>query len=744
MKVIFTASLLTLALGIVAQITLPDNGPLFLQDEVAVFRVILDQDSLDQMLDSDNWYSNHEYPATFIYESSLGTDTVDLVGLRLRGNTSREAGKKSFKISLNSFIPGQHFQGVEKLNLNGHQNDPSLMRTKICWDTFRNAGVLGCRTSFVKLYINDEYKGLYTNVEHIDEEYIQTYFGNNSGDLFKCLYPADLKHWGDDPDDYKEEFWGRRAYQLKTNTTADDYSNLAQFINTLNLASNSDFVCEIEKILNVESYLKRLALEVLVGDWDGYAFNKNNFYLYQNPTTGLFEYIEYDLDNTLGIDWLDMNWSERDVHEWSNPWEDRPLYERIMNVDVYREQYSYWLLYFSSQYLNTNELDAQASEYYNLIEDAAIEDEYRILDYGFSENDFLTAYEDAWGEHVPLSIQEYVDERVASLDWFVEDVSQPIALTEISDNGPQTESLIIKAAVIGQSTDVECSISVNNALWFSLPMSDDGLNADEVAEDGTYTLELNITEQYQHIEYQIVVSNSDLQISRPCIPNWAWASESEIPMVINELMSNNASTISDEAGEFDDWIELHNPTLSPINLNGLFLTDDLAFPSKWPLPDLTINQGNFILFWADGSEEQGPLHTNFGLSVLGEELALISVENEAPRLVDYITFSEAITDESYGREMDAAEDWVWFKTPTPDASNNQVDIIEDIELNFKYWPNPTDGKVSFSKAVTGIILDTHGREVGSFQNTQTIEVGQLAPGLYFIQVGSHIDELIIR
>ena len=149
MKVIFTASLLTLALGIVAQITLPDNGPLFLQDEVAVFRVILDQDSLDQMLDSDNWYSNHEYPATFIYESSLGTDTVDLVGLRLRGNTSREAGKKSFKISLNSFIPGQHFQGVEKLNLNGHQNDPSLMRTKICWDTFRNAGVLGCRTSFV-------------------------------------------------------------------------------------------------------------------------------------------------------------------------------------------------------------------------------------------------------------------------------------------------------------------------------------------------------------------------------------------------------------------------------------------------------------------------------------------------------------------------------------------------------------------------------------------------------------------
>ena len=557
MKVIFTASLLTLALGIVAQITLPDNGPLFLQDEVAVFRVILDQDSLDQMLDSDNWYSNHEYPATFIYESSLGTDTVDLVGLRLRGNTSREAGKKSFKISLNSFIPGQHFQGVEKLNLNGHQNDPSLMRTKICWDTFRNAGVLGCRTSFVKLYINDEYKGLYTNVEHIDEEYIQTYFGNNSGDLFKCLYPADLKHWGDDPDDYKEEFWGRRAYQLKTNTTADDYSNLAQFINTLNLASNSDFECEIENIFNVESYLKRLALEVLVGDWDGYAFNKNNYYLYQNPASGLFEFIEYDLDNTLGIDWFDNDWSQRDVHEWSNPWEYRPLYERIMEVDKYRSQYNYWLFLFRDLYFNPTLIDQTASDYLELISEAAIDDEYRSLDYDFSANDFLTAYDEAWGAHVPISIQDYISDRGTSLDDFISESASPLAISQIQDNGPAPTSVVISCRVLGENPEVDCTISVNNALWFSLPMTDDGLNADELEGDGIFTLELFLDEQDQHIEYEIVASNSDLEITRPCFPNWVWVSESENEMVINELMSNNASTISDEAGEFDDWIELH-------------------------------------------------------------------------------------------------------------------------------------------------------------------------------------------
>ena len=136
------------------------------------------------------------------------------------------------------------------------------------------------RTSFAKLFINDNFMGVYVVTEHIDEEFIKKKYEKDYGNLYKCLWPAPLHYLGDDPDAYKFESNGRRAYDLKTNKFADDYSDLAQFVSVLNNTSDEDFVCEIESVFNVADYLKILALDVLIGNWDGYAGNKNNYYLY--------------------------------------------------------------------------------------------------------------------------------------------------------------------------------------------------------------------------------------------------------------------------------------------------------------------------------------------------------------------------------------------------------------------------------------------------------------------------------
>ncbi|MED5318820.1 MAG: CotH kinase family protein, partial [Bacteroidota bacterium] len=102
-----------------AQEYVPELGPAFLADEVASVRLTLAQTDLDFILNPDNAYSNEEWPGTFVYESSTGTDTVSNVGIRLRGNTSRNAAKKSFKVSFNTFIAGGKWNGLEKMNLNG-------------------------------------------------------------------------------------------------------------------------------------------------------------------------------------------------------------------------------------------------------------------------------------------------------------------------------------------------------------------------------------------------------------------------------------------------------------------------------------------------------------------------------------------------------------------------------------------------------------------------------------------------
>ena len=100
----------------VAQDYVPALGAAFLPDEVATVRLTLAQADLDFILNPDNAYSNVEWPGTFVYESSAGIDTVSNVGIRLRGNTSRTAAKKSFKVSFNTFTAGGQWNQLEKLN----------------------------------------------------------------------------------------------------------------------------------------------------------------------------------------------------------------------------------------------------------------------------------------------------------------------------------------------------------------------------------------------------------------------------------------------------------------------------------------------------------------------------------------------------------------------------------------------------------------------------------------------------
>ena len=81
----------------------------------------------------------------------------------------------------------------------------------------------------MEVYINDRYYGLYINTEHVDEEFVESRFGNNMGNLYKCLYPADLNYLGSNPEDYKNN-----GYTLKTNTEQDDFTDLINFISVLN------------------------------------------------------------------------------------------------------------------------------------------------------------------------------------------------------------------------------------------------------------------------------------------------------------------------------------------------------------------------------------------------------------------------------------------------------------------------------------------------------------------------------
>ena len=272
-------------------------------------------DSLNQMLLKENWYSDHSYPALFVYDNE---DTLHTVGLRLKGNTSRAAKKKGFRIDFDQFSQ-QTFQGLKKFNINGNHNDPSMSREYLAAHAMNQAYNPSIRGNLVRLYINGEYWGVRNNSEFIDKTFVQSRFGDNTGNLYKCSWPCDLTWKGANQQTYKDMMnGGERAYDLKTNETADDYSDLVNLINAINNSPTDSFIPRIERMFDVQAYLKTLAMEVLVGHWDNYFANKNNYWLYHNMKTGKFVYLPYDMDNTWGVQWGFSNIGNRNIHDWGN------------------------------------------------------------------------------------------------------------------------------------------------------------------------------------------------------------------------------------------------------------------------------------------------------------------------------------------------------------------------------------------------------------------------------------------
>lgn len=142
--------------------------------------------------------------------------------------------------------------------------------------------------------------------------------------------------------------------------------------------------------------------------------------------------------------------------------------------------------------------------------------------------------------------------------------------------------------------------------------------------------------------------------------------------VITEFMANNRASLLDEDGTASDWIEVHNPTPSPVNLAGWFLTDKEATPTQWRFPDRVLEPGAFLIVFASGKNRTGlgPLHTNFRLEASGDYLALFPPSGEIPTSVFKPRFPAQDPDVSFGipqggRTQDLLSGTsVWLLLPT--------------------------------------------------------------------------------
>ena len=314
--------------------------------------------------------------------------------LKNSGNRTLRAPKRSWRITLDAAGPDNRLAGMIRINLKAMYNDPSQMREALAWRLFGKADIPAPRHTYAKLAFDTTYRGLFSVIEHVDKRFLRDHFGENHlGNLYKTgcrdIGCATLAYRaGPDGDDTGRQYFvpgsAERTYRLKTNKNnpeANTYDDLACFIRTINgirLPGGEErfdtdaFRESVDGIMNVNSFLRWAAVNMLLGSWDNYYATPSNYYLYNSGHRGAagdfvgspyFHFIPWDYDNCLGIDYSGTQWQYADILNWpgkvNRHTPNIPLVRNLLCNRDYRQYYMDYIEYMLDTEFNPGAIAAQ-------------------------------------------------------------------------------------------------------------------------------------------------------------------------------------------------------------------------------------------------------------------------------------------------------------------------------------------------------------------------------------------------
>ena len=402
-KFVFLTSLL-FAIVINAQNPNPGEDAVYLEREVTEIRIVMSVKDNELIHAEENRLEEIYVPSEISISNSMLDNVIATgAGVRLRGNSSRSHDKRPYKIDFKEF-EGSKFEGYKKFNLKPNVNDPSIIRELLAMHMYRLMDVPSIRVTLATVYINNAFKGIYLNTEQIDDEFVDSRFGHEDGFLYKCSQGANLQ------DD--DQVFSNDIYESKINKDEDTRAELNNFVKILNNTSSSSFKTEIEKVFNVDNYLRQMAVEAVLGHWDGYSYNTNNFYLFYDAQTELIEFIPYDADNTWGIDFYgNRDWGTRNLLSFYRGDKPRPLSTRILEVQEYKELYVDYLKKMYEDYFTKDYLEPLFDHYENLLKPfIEVDDDYKLA-FDFTNEDFSSSFDYGTKKHVKYGLRGFLETR---------------------------------------------------------------------------------------------------------------------------------------------------------------------------------------------------------------------------------------------------------------------------------------------------------------------------------------------
>lgn len=368
----------------------------------------------------------------------LGGRTFTNVATRYKGNgtylSSLSGWKRSFKVDLNKFTPGQKLGEIDEINLHNLIDDRSGMSDALAYEFFRDAGVPAPRTAYAYLTVSvtGEWErkplGLYVLVEPVNEEFADEWFGSKKTPIFKPVTYELFRHLGDD--------WAAYAaiYDLKTRATPAQQRRVMDFARLVSFADDAEFAARLGEFLDLEEFARFLAGEVLLSCYDSFLSNGQNYYFYLDPRSNKFGFIPWDMDLAWGGFFLLGTMQQREQASIWHPWvgEHRFL-ERVMAVEPFRQLYRAQLEDFAARLFVPGRLQPRIDEVARILRSPiAAESDFRL-------EKFEQAVGDTWPEHSPrgggqganrpvLPIKRFIANRARSVRQQLDGKSEGIIL----------------------------------------------------------------------------------------------------------------------------------------------------------------------------------------------------------------------------------------------------------------------------------------------------------------------------
>ncbi len=288
-------------------------------------------------LSDEDWQDIKDNAKAEEYHSAnitVNGTTVKNVGFRTKGFSSlnsianSDSDRYGFKVKTDKYVDGQTLNGLDMFVLNACYADPSYMREYL---TYAASAYLGCDTPFVsycRLYINGELFGFYLCVEAYEDSFTERYTNSSDTVLYKAESEKCTLLSSDDGSGFEVQY-GKD----------ENMTNIKKLISVLN-STTSENKAELEKILDVDSVLKNIAVNTVMGNYDSYSGSKaHNYYLmYSN---GKFSYLGWDYNMSIG-GFIDNGGSV--TADISSPVygvdiSQRPLIQKLLAIDEYYQRY---------------------------------------------------------------------------------------------------------------------------------------------------------------------------------------------------------------------------------------------------------------------------------------------------------------------------------------------------------------------------------------------------------------------